>query len=127
MSPKHDLSARPTWPESVEPRHRFWCFFTTTRRIQAHAEGVLGSIWRTPGPYPWANVRMVHLSMAMRYWPLPTGRPLAAQQGHTGGVRSLALCADGRLLAGGGFDGTVRLWETSSGSCLRTLRPQRRY
>jgi hypothetical protein len=30
-------------------------------------------------------------------------------------------------LASGGFDGTVKLWETHSGTCVRTFRPERRY
>jgi hypothetical protein len=33
-------------------------FLTTVRRIQAPADGVLGPIWSTPGPNPWANGRM---------------------------------------------------------------------
>jgi hypothetical protein len=39
----------------------------------------------------------------------------------------VALSVDGRLLAIGGDDGMIRLWETSSGACLRTLRSDRRY
>ena len=39
-------------------------FLTTTRRIHAHAQGILGPIWCTPGPHPWANGRM-------RVWWLP--------------------------------------------------------
>src|SRR5438309_1229523 len=35
---------------------------------------------------------------------------LASLQAHIGGVRSVALSADGQLLASGGVEGTVRLW-----------------
>jgi WD40 repeat protein len=34
----------------------------------------------------------------------------------------VALTADGRLLAGGGLDGTVMLWETSGGRLLAMLQ-----
>ena len=58
---------------------------------------------------------------------LPGGRLLATLQGHTGGVRGVALSADGRLLASGSQDGTLRLWEASTGAHLNTLRSDRRY
>jgi hypothetical protein len=56
-------------------------FLTTTRRIEAHADGVLGPIWCTPGPSPWPNRR------ARVFW-LPAqssrglGRERAASQPH---------------------------------------------
>jgi WD40 repeat protein len=42
-------------------------------------------------------------------------------------VYGVALSADGQLVASGGFDGTVRLWQSSTGTALRILRPERRY
>ena len=60
-------------------------------------------------------------------WETRTGRPLATLHGHTGRDRAVALTADGRLLASGSEDGTVKLWETGGSALLRTLRPERRY
>jgi len=49
-------------------------------------------------------------------------RLLATMQGHSGPVHSVALSADALLLASGGGDGTVRLWEVSSERLLATMQ-----
>ena len=61
-----------------------------------------------------------------RLWEGTSGRLLATLEGHTGPVYGVALSADGRLLATGSVDGTIRLWNPSGGACLRILRSHRR-
>jgi WD40 repeat protein len=49
---------------------------------------------------------------------------LATLHGHTGIVYCLAIFDDGRLVANGGQDGTVHLWQAATGACLRILQPE---
>ncbi|MCP4870498.1 MAG: WD40 repeat domain-containing protein [Proteobacteria bacterium] len=60
---------------------------------------------------------------------LPAGPPKTllpgitalAQGRHIGAITSYAVSADGKLLATGAWDGTVRLWEAGSGELLHVL------
>ena len=62
-----------------------------------------------------------------RLWDAQAGQDLSSMRGHTAGVFGVAFSANAGLLASGSDDGTVKLWDTSSFSLMRTLRPDRRY
>ena len=66
----------------------------------------------------------------------PSGGLLATLWEHVGGVLDVALSGDGMVAASGGWDGTLKLWDTGStkdhpipgsGASLRTLRDDRCY
>ncbi len=62
------------------------------------------AVWAETAPDRWPNV------------------PRRSFPGHTANIRCLAFGADGKIVASGSDDGTVKLWETASGAELATLR-----
>jgi WD40 repeat protein len=51
-------------------------------------------------------------------WKVSQADPSLSWQGHDGTVRALAVSPDGRTLASGGDDRSIRLWEVPSGRLL---------
>jgi WD40 repeat protein len=53
---------------------------------------------------------------AIRLWELPSGKPLHVLEGHTELVYSIDFTPDGKRLASGSTDPTVRIWDFETGA-----------
>ncbi|HRW10473.1 MAG TPA: hypothetical protein P5121_35455, partial [Caldilineaceae bacterium] len=56
-----------------------------------------------------------------------SGQVVRALTGHTDRVRTLSFSPDGQMLASGSDDGELKFWDTETGRCLSTRRPDRPY
>jgi hypothetical protein len=64
---------------------------------------------------------------AISLWDVMTDRRIARLRGHTGAVTCLAFSPDGKLLASGGYDGSVRVWDLPGGKPVRVLGGKREW
>lgn len=55
-------------------------------------------------------------------WDVSKAESCLRLSGHSGGIRCVALSADGLYVLSGGADGTARIWELSTGRCARVLK-----
>jgi RNA polymerase sigma factor (sigma-70 family) len=76
--------------------------------------------------FPDGETVLTNSGMLQR-WDLATGKalwPNNFDDGHAGEVTALAFSADGRTLVSGSLDGSVRLWDATTGKPLHVWRAQ---
>jgi WD40 repeat protein len=66
--------------------------------------------------------QLTHTSNTVFVWNADTGETLTTYTEHSENARALAWSPDGRFIASGGGDQSVRIWEALSGKTLLTLR-----
>jgi WD40 repeat protein len=75
-------------------------------------------------PGVWLGLAWVYFFLAS---PLSAGehKPKATFTGHTDTVACVAISPDGKIIASGGHDNTIRLWNVATGKPLTTLKAAR--
>ncbi len=80
-------------------------------------KGVLNNMQLSPDGTRLA----VASSIGIWLYDADSGKELALLTGHTAEVLSVAFSPDGKTLASGSFDSTIRLWDVQTGELLKTL------
>lgn len=83
-----------------------------------------GQLLASGGGFKDPTIRLWHVSTGEKRFTL-TGHAKDPGTAHTSDVYSVAFSPDGRLLASGGIDATVRLWDPTTGQALSTLTGNR--
>jgi WD40 repeat protein/uncharacterized caspase-like protein len=75
----------------------------------------------TPDPQDFMKNMKVEAIGQVVLWDVASGNEIGALKGHGKGVTQVAFSRDGRLLASGSTDNTIKIWDVSTRHELRTL------
>ena len=102
---------------------KVWDVFTNRllTRIQTSV-GIAGSLAFFPDGK--ALVSGGAQDWTVRVWQLPSGRQVAAFQGHQGPVSAIEVSSDQRKIITASFDGTAKIWSLASNTLVATFKGQ---
>jgi WD40 repeat protein len=88
------------------------------RGLRGHEHWIYGVVWTPDGD----AVISAAADQTIRFWDPETGRE-TRRLDHPTGVTALAISADGRMLASGGYQ-SILIWDLKSGQVITTIERQ---
>ena len=86
-----------------------------------HTGGVTVSVFSPDGRRLATGSYPDEVEHTARVWDAVSGKELLTLTGHTNAIYHVAFSPDGRRLATGSVDGTVKIWDSTSGQLLMTI------
>lgn len=91
------------------------------RSVQGHTASVYGWVYRIVVTPDSKKLVSASYDKILKIWDIESHQIINTLEGHSDGVKGLALTPEGRKIISGSADRTVRIWDFDSGVELKTL------